>query len=360
MAIKVQVKDNRGCTSTFTDRRNSSFVADGCTTNAASVAANCGIGVAPINPINRNWNAAYSQPMNVNTFGGTMPLAGYAQPMTRGFSGQCTGLNVTFTRPLDQAIQGGLPMGTGFNGMNINSVHMLVGRIAATDPALCQVVSQIAAIDPGFITMLATLPGNCPWTASKMLQVACVDLDLARKIVMLAAVNQTEAIAIAQIAMMNPVVATRRLAALGLGYNTQPLNATGFNVDHPVGSGVRTEATLAGATMPIDVYDDGKAWVIEADLPGVSIDDVDITAANGRLIIEAIAARSNMRSSRVSTLQGEIRTDCNLRREFAIGLDVETTEISARIVNGVLSIVLPKKLAATGEQFISREGNLAS
>lgn len=360
MAIKVQVKDNRGCTSTFTDRRNGSFVADGCTTNAASMAANCGIGVAPINPINGNWNAAYGQPVNVNTFGCAMPLAGYAQPMTRGLSGQLTGQYVPFARPLGPAIQGGLPMATGFNGMSISPVHMLVGRIAATDPALCNVVSQIAAIDPGFISMLATLPGNCPWTASKMLQVASVDLDLARKIVRLATVNQNEAITIALIAMVNPVEATRRLAALGLGYSDQPLNATGFNVDYPVGSGVRAEATPAGATMPINVYDDGKAWIIEADLPGVSIDDVDIIAANGRLIIEAIAARSNMRSSRVSMLQGEIRTPRTLRREFAIGLDVETTEISARIVNGVLSIVLPKKLAATGEQFISREGNLAS
>ncbi|MBT4767930.1 MAG: Hsp20/alpha crystallin family protein [Phycisphaerae bacterium] len=226
------------------------------------------------------------------------------------------------------------------------------------DPALGQLAWQIAAIDPMFISTLATLPGSCPWTASKMLQVASLDLELARKIVKLAIVNPREAATIAQIALVNPVVATRRLAALGISLNAQPLNTLGFNAGQSMVHGLAAETSFAGGTMPIDVYDDGRAWVIEADLPGVLIDDVDITAANGRLIIEAVVARSNKRPSYVSTLHCESRTPRVLRREFAIGIDVETTEISARIVNGVLSIVLPKKLAATSEQFVSREGTL--
>ena len=338
MSIKVQVKDNRGCTSTFTDRLNGSFVADGCTTNFATGTANCGIGVTPINATNGNWNAAYGQPMNVNTFDAATPFAAYSQPMTLGLSGQLAGQYATFAKPFGPAIQGGLPMTAGFNGMNISLVHTF--------------------IDPMFISTLATLPGSCPWTASKMLQVASLDLELARKIVKLAIVNPREAATIAQIALVNPVVATRRLAALGISLNAQPLNTLGFNAGQSMVHGLAAETSFAGGTMPIDVYDDGRAWVIEADLPGVLIDDVDITAANGRLIIEAVVARSNKRPSYVSTLHCESRTPRVLRREFAIGIDVETTEISARIVNGVLSIVLPKKLAATSEQFVSREGTL--
>jgi HSP20 family molecular chaperone IbpA len=358
MSIKVQVKDNRGCTSTFTDRLNGSFVADGCTTNFATGTANCGIGVTPINATNGNWNAAYGQPMNVNTFDAATPFAAYSQPMTLGLSGQLAGQYATFAKPFGPAIQGGLPMTAGFNGMNISLVHTFIGRIAAMDPALGQLAWQIAAVDPMFVSTLATLPGSCPWTASKMLQVASLDLELARKIVKLAIVNPREAATIAQIALVNPVVATRRLAALGISLNAQPLNTLGFNAGQSMVHGLAAETSFAGGTMPIDVYDDGRAWVIEADLPGVLIDDVDITAANGRLIIEAVVARSNKRPSYVSTLHCESRTPRVLRREFAIGIDVETTEISARIVNGVLSIVLPKKLAATSEQFVSREGTL--
>jgi HSP20 family protein len=360
MSIKVQVKDNRGCTSTFTDRLNGSFVADGCTTDFATGTANCGIGVAPINATNGNWNAAYGQPMNVNTFSAAMPFAAYSQPMTLGLSDQLAGQYAPFAKPFGPAIQGGLPMSAGFNGMNISLVHTFIGRISAMDPALGQLAWQIAAVDPMFVSTLATLPGSCPWTASKMLQVARLDLELARKIVKLAIVNPREAVTIAQIALVNPVGATRRLATLGTSLNAQPLNTLGlgFNAAQSMVTGLAAETSFAVGTMPIDVYDDGKAWVIEADLPGVSIDDVDITAANGRLIIEAVVARSNKRPSYVSTLHCESRTPRVLRREFAIGIDVETTEISARIVNGVLSIVLPKKLAATSEQFVSREGTL--
>ncbi len=342
MSIKVQVKDNRGCTSTFTDRLNGSFVADGCTTDFATGTANCGIGVAPINATNGNWNAAYGQ------------------PMTLGLTGQLAGQYAPFAKPFGPAIQGGLPMSAGFNSMNISLVHTFIGRLAAMDPALGQLAWQIAAVDPMFVSTLATLPGSCPWTASKMLQVASLDLELARKIVKLAIVNPREAVTIAQIALVNPVEATRRLATLGTSLNAQPLNTLGlgFNAAQSMVPGLAAETSFAVGTMPIDVYDDGKAWVIEADLPGVSIDDVDITAANGRLIIEAVVARSNKRPSYVSTLHCESRTPRVLRREFAIGIDVETTEISARIVNGVLSIVLPKKLAATSEQFVSREGTL--
>ena len=128
MSIKVQVKDNRGCTSTFTDRLNGSFVADGCTTNFATGTANCGIGVTPINATNGNWNAAYGQPMNVNTFDAATPFAAYSQPMTLGLSGQLAGQYATFAKPFGPAIQGGLPMTAGFNGMNISLVHTFIGR----------------------------------------------------------------------------------------------------------------------------------------------------------------------------------------------------------------------------------------
>ncbi|MDP6987405.1 MAG: Hsp20/alpha crystallin family protein [Phycisphaerales bacterium] len=320
MAIKVQVKDNRGCTSTFTDRCNGSFVADGYTMNTTGM-PNFGVGVTPINTFNTAGTNGYGtciQPMAFETSCQAEPFVG------------------------------------GINDMNLNAVPTIIGRIAAMDPALGHVASQIATIDPMFIASLGTVAGGCAWTAAKLVQVAKLDLDLARKIVKVAIVNPQEALAFVQTALVNPVLAARQLASLGLGWNTQSMTAAypwanGFEYSGPKGS-----------TMPIDVYEDGKAWIIEADLPGVSIDDVDISAANGRLIIEAFVARSSRRPSYASMLHCESRTPRVLRREFAIGLDVETTEISARIVNGVLSIVLPKKIATSSEQFVSREGALVS
>ena len=339
MAIKVQVKDYRGGTNTFTDRFNGSFVADGCTMNYATGTPNYGVGVTPINTFNMvdtNWYGTNSQPM---TFG---------QHVTFGQA-----------NPFAALVQGTLPTTVGFNGLNINAVHTVIGRIAAMDPAIGQVASQIAAIDPMFIATLGTIVGGCTWTACKLIQIADMDLDLARRIVKLAIVNPGEALTLVQIALVNPVVAARQLASLGHGWNAQVMSNAGMNAAQPLANGLEY-AGLKGSTMPIDVYDDGKAWIIEADLPGVSIDDVDITAANGRLIIEAVAAPSIKRSSFASTLHCERSIPRVQRREFAIGLDVETSDISARIVNGVLNIVLPKKLTTTSEQYVSREGILVS
>ena len=330
MAIKVQVKDNRGCTSTFTDRCNGSFVADGYTMNTTGM-PNFGVGVTPINTFNTagtNWYGTYSQPMAFGTFGQGKPFTSVSNGM--------------------------LPTTIGFNGMNLNSTPTIIGRIAAMDPALGHVASQIATIDPMFIASLGAVAGGCTWTAAKLVQVANLDIDLARKIVKVAVVNPQEALAIVQTALVNPVLAARQLANLALGCNTQSMNAAQPWVNGFEYCGGK------GSIMPIDVYEDGKAWIIEADLPGVSIDDVDITATNGRLIIEAVVARSNKRPSYASMLHCESRTPRVLRREFAIGLDVETTEISAQIVNGVLSIVLPKKIETASEQYVSREGVLVS
>jgi HSP20 family molecular chaperone IbpA len=337
MAIKVQVKDYRGCTSTFTDRLTGSFVADGCTMNNAAGIRNAGLGVTPINTLNTNWYGSNSQPM---TFGQNMSFSQAS--------------------PLAAPANGFLPTRMGFNGMNINPVQGVIGRIAAMDPALGHVASQIAAIDPMFIATLGTIAGGCTWTACKLIQVATLDLDLARKIVTLAIVNPREALAITQVAQVNPTLAGRQIASLGLERNDTASRTAGPWANRLEEVGVNSAADLNGETMPIDVSDDGHAWIIEADLPGVSIDDVDVTAANGRLIIEAVAAPSIKRSSLASTLHCERRAPRVLRREFAIGLDVETTDISARIVNGVLSILLPKKLTATSEQYVSREGTLVS
>lgn len=341
MAIKVQVKDNRGCTSTFTDRCNGSFVTDGYTMNTTGM-PNFGVGVTPINTFNSVdafCSGTYIQPM---TFGQSLPFGAYSQPMTLGMPGQAK------------------PFAAAFNGINTNSVHTIIGRITAMDPALGQVASQIAAIDPMFIRSLGTVANGCSWTAAKLVQVASLDLDLARKIVKVAVVNPHEALTLAQIALVNPMLAAQKLASLGLGWNAQAMNTAVVNSVQPWQAGLEYAGNKA-SVMPIDVSDDGKAWIIEADLPGVSIDDVDITAANGRLIIEAVAVRGSKRPSYCSTLHSERQAAASvLRREFAIGLDVETTDISARIVNGVLSIVLPKKIATTSEQFVSREGTLVS
>ncbi len=325
MAIKVQVKDNRGCESTFTSRNNNGFTStrfDAAGLDMANCIAATGMGVSPLaTGLGIGFDAS---PIN----GGMMPVNSFsAMPHIQNTPFSTAGM---------------------FGSIG---AYAIVNRIAAIDPAAAQLATRLSSIDPLFIANLSKVAGGCPWTAAKLVRVATIDLALARQLVMLAQVNLSQALAIAATAEMNPVLAARQIATLSC--NLQ------LHGDSMLDTELAADVNSYGdyATIPVDVVEGGSAYIIEADLPGVSIENVDITATNGRLVLEAVIGRSTSSKNGMSTIVREKRSSRTLRREFVLGSDVEMTDISARIVNGVLSIVLPKKVG-TVEQTLNREVSL--
>jgi len=93
----------------------------------------------------------------------------------------------------------------------------------------------------------------------------------------------------------------------------------------------------AGAWPPMAMWEDDDQITIEAELPGVLEQDVDMTVHNGMLFIRFERKPepgrrylyndwSYGRFERVITLPGAVKTD----------------EVQATLTNGVLSITLPK------------------
>ena len=354
MTIKIQVKDNAGCTTSYTDRSRTGFAAErlgvGEWTNTTDMGT--GYGVTPI--ISENGFGGFTAPVGFNQW---MP-GQVGCPSTNGFGispmQSLNGLGTLGMNGLGQLMPAhlGYAAGSAFqaqlpvvNGLSMQSV---AHRIAAIDPSLGQVAMQIASIDPMFLNTLAKVSVGCPWTAAKFMQVATVDFSLARSLLKLALVNPQQAITLASNAMVNPVAVKNQLA-------NQAWNGVGYANGLKATNGLKANQGVAANMIPVDIYDNGIAYVIEAAVPGVSIDDVEITAVNGRLVIEAATVRSDAYKSPMSALLREKAAPQILRREFAIGNDVLATEISACITNGILSIELPKKSALTVNGVCDRE-----
>jgi HSP20 family protein len=93
-----------------------------------------------------------------------------------------------------------------------------------------------------------------------------------------------------------------------------------------------------------DVYETEVAYVIEADLPGVSMQDISVQLAGTTLVIAG---------KRESTMAGDSETHSRIerpcgtfRRTFTLPTAVKNDEVQAAYAHGVLSVTVPKADAA--------------
>ncbi|MDQ3783828.1 MAG: Hsp20/alpha crystallin family protein [Actinomycetota bacterium] len=94
-----------------------------------------------------------------------------------------------------------------------------------------------------------------------------------------------------------------------------------------------------GYSVPTDIYRSGDRMVVRMDLPGVSPQDVDVTAQENVLVIngrrDLPVSEENVQFLRRGTFYGEFTERITLGR----GLDTE--KIGARFDNGVLELSIP-------------------
>lgn len=92
--------------------------------------------------------------------------------------------------------------------------------------------------------------------------------------------------------------------------------------------------------MRVDVKENDKEYILEAELPGVNKEDINIELNNDRLTI-AVERNEEVNVEKENYIRRERRSG-SFCRSFYIENVVED-QISAKFENGVLSIVLPKK-----------------
>lgn len=107
----------------------------------------------------------------------------------------------------------------------------------------------------------------------------------------------------------------------------------------------------AWPNLPLAIWEDDTHLYIEADMPGVLENDVEVTCNNGSLLIRGERRPQEGRSYLYNGL-----TFGRFERVVALPEAVNTDEAEATLINGVLSITLPKSPEARTKKIALKTG----
>ena len=97
----------------------------------------------------------------------------------------------------------------------------------------------------------------------------------------------------------------------------------------------------AGFIPPVDVREENERFVVQADLPGVNLADIEITAEKGVLTIRG--ERKADKREKSEGYERIERVSGGFTRRFALPENVQSDNIKARYNNGVLEVSIPKQ-----------------
>jgi HSP20 family protein len=99
---------------------------------------------------------------------------------------------------------------------------------------------------------------------------------------------------------------------------------------------------------PVDIVEQEKAYLVRAELPGVSPSDVDIQVENDVLTLRG--ERKHESNEEHDGYRRVERSYGSFSRSFALPKGTNAEAIEARADNGVLTITIPKVAAATARK----------
>ncbi|WP_175909008.1 MULTISPECIES: Hsp20/alpha crystallin family protein [Burkholderia] len=96
------------------------------------------------------------------------------------------------------------------------------------------------------------------------------------------------------------------------------------------------------ASMKIDVTENDKAYTVNAELPGVAKDDIDVQVTGNTVSINAKIERKSEQKDGERVIRRE-RYSGAISRSFSLSGDIDDAGATATYQDGVLSLTLPKK-----------------
>lgn len=92
-------------------------------------------------------------------------------------------------------------------------------------------------------------------------------------------------------------------------------------------------------TPPIDIYENDDGLVLHADLPGVSVETLDLQVQDNKLTLFGRVQPVVPEGSQVLRQEYQVG---DFLRSFILSDDVDHDRITANLNNGVLKVVLPR------------------
>ena len=103
-------------------------------------------------------------------------------------------------------------------------------------------------------------------------------------------------------------------------------------------SNAEREASEQFAAPVATVLENGDGYTLEVEMPGVSKENLEMWVENNEL---TILGRRSMPSVQGTLLHRESRSR-DFRRSFELDPSIDSTKISAKIEQGVVTLTLPK------------------
>ncbi len=92
-------------------------------------------------------------------------------------------------------------------------------------------------------------------------------------------------------------------------------------------------------TPPIDLYEPDEGLILRAELPGVSLDTLELQVQDNKLTLFGRMLQSIPDGARLVHQEYEVG---DFLRSFILSDEVDHDRIAAKLNNGVLEVVLPK------------------
>lgn len=95
----------------------------------------------------------------------------------------------------------------------------------------------------------------------------------------------------------------------------------------------------------LNIWHDDGAFYLEAELPGFSMNDIEINLTGKELTLTA-TRRTSERSENVGEFVRRERAEGTFSRTVRLPAPIDAERVGAKLVNGVLTVTLPKAAEA--------------
>lgn len=102
----------------------------------------------------------------------------------------------------------------------------------------------------------------------------------------------------------------------------------------------QTNGGTAVAAYPVDIREDDQSIYVDAELPGFTKDQVDVTFENNVLTISA--ERKDEQEAQGETHLAERRFS-RVQRSFTLPMPIDESKVDAKLTDGILHLTLPKR-----------------
>jgi HSP20 family protein len=109
------------------------------------------------------------------------------------------------------------------------------------------------------------------------------------------------------------------------------------------------ESAAAAPRMKLEVSENGEAFKVLAEIPGVKKDEIQVTIDGDQVSISAEVKQEKEVKEGARVVHSE-RYYGKVSRAFRLGQEIDQAGAVAKYADGVLELTLPKKAAASRKQ----------